>query len=128
MIQAVSNPYIHIISHPGDGTAKLHFEPVVLAAKAHHTLLEINNSSLRPCRHKVEARDNSSGDSPPLQTNHQDGLAAAAARFANCKEWLNVPGATSDISRISLLLMFDNSTNVTLEVNPNVFSRMNSSG
>lgn len=58
MIQAVSNPYIHIISHPGDGTAKLHFEPIVLAAKTHHTLLEINNSSLRPCRHKVEARDN----------------------------------------------------------------------
>lgn len=58
MIQVVSNPYIHIISHPGDGTAKLHFEPIVLAAKAHHTLLEINNSSLRPCRHKVEARDN----------------------------------------------------------------------
>ena len=51
MIQVVSNPYIHIISHPGDGTAKLHFEPIVLA-------LEINNSSLRPCRHKVEARDN----------------------------------------------------------------------
>ena len=58
MIQVVSNPYIHIISHPGDGTAKLHFEPIVLAAKEHHTLLEINNSSLRPCRHKVEARDN----------------------------------------------------------------------
>ena len=58
MIQAISNPYIHIISHPGDGTAKLHFEPIVLAAKEHHTLLEINNSSLRPCRHKVEARGN----------------------------------------------------------------------
>ena len=58
MIQAISNPYIHIISHPGDGTAKLNFEPIVLAAKVHHTLLEINNSSLRPCRHKTEARGN----------------------------------------------------------------------
>lgn len=58
MIQAISNPYIHIISHPGDGTAKLNFEPIVLAAKEHHTLLEINNSSLRPCRHKTEARGN----------------------------------------------------------------------
>ena len=28
------------------------------AAKAHHTLLEINNSSLKPCRNKVEARPN----------------------------------------------------------------------
>ena len=58
MVQAIANPYIHIISHPGDGTAKLNFEPIVLAAKEHHTLLEINNSSLRPCRKKMDARDN----------------------------------------------------------------------
>ena len=58
MVQVVSNPYIHIISHPGDGTAKLNFEPIVLAAKEHHTLLEINNSSLKPCRGKVDARSN----------------------------------------------------------------------
>ena len=48
MVKAVSNPFIHIISHPGDGTAGLNFEPIVLAAKEHHTLLEINNSSLKP--------------------------------------------------------------------------------
>lgn len=41
MVQAISNPFIHIISHPGDGTAALHFEPMVLAAKEHHTLLPI---------------------------------------------------------------------------------------
>ena len=58
MIKAIENPYTHIISHPGDGTAKLLFEPIVQAAKAHHTLLEINNSSLKPCRNKVEARPN----------------------------------------------------------------------
>lgn len=58
MVQAIANPYTHIISHPGDGTAQLDFEPIVLAAKAHHTLLEINNSSLKPCRKKLEAKDN----------------------------------------------------------------------
>ena len=58
MIKAIENPYTHIISHPGDGTAKLLFEPIVQAAKSHHTLLEINNSSLKPCRNKVEARPN----------------------------------------------------------------------
>lgn len=58
MVQAISNPYVHIISHPGDGTAELEFEPMVLAAKEHHTLLEINNSSLRPSRGKVQARPN----------------------------------------------------------------------
>ena len=58
MIAAISNPYMQMISHPGDGTAKLIFEPIVLAAKEHHTLLEINNSSLKPVRHKVDARGN----------------------------------------------------------------------
>ena len=58
LLRVIANPYIHIISHPGDGTAQLLFEPLVRAAKEHHTLLEINNSSLRPCRHKEEARPN----------------------------------------------------------------------
>ena len=58
MVAAIANPWTHIISHPGDGTAELDFEPIVLAAREHHTLLEINNSSLKPCRGKVVARDN----------------------------------------------------------------------
>ena len=58
MVNVISNPYINIISHPGDGTASLDFEPLVLASKEHHTLLEINNSSLKPCRNKPEARNN----------------------------------------------------------------------
>ncbi len=58
MITAISHPHIDIISHPGDGTADLLFEPIVKAAKEHHTLLEINNSSLKPVRHKESARGN----------------------------------------------------------------------
>lgn len=55
MINAIRNPWTQIISHPGDGTADLLFEPIVLAAKEHHTLLEINNSSLNPVRQKTVA-------------------------------------------------------------------------
>ena len=58
MIQAIRHPYIQIISHPGDGTAELDFEPIVQASKECGTLLEINNSSLKPTRNKVDARDN----------------------------------------------------------------------
>ncbi len=58
MIGAIRNPHVNIISHPGDGTALIHFEPVVKAAKKYHTLLEINNSSLNPVRKKVSARQN----------------------------------------------------------------------
>ncbi|MBO7118734.1 MAG: phosphatase [Bacteroidaceae bacterium] len=55
MINAIRNPWTQIISHPGDGTAELLFEPIVLAAKESKTLLEINNSSLNPCRNKETA-------------------------------------------------------------------------
>lgn len=50
MVEAIRNPWVNIISHPGDGTAQLLFEPVVQAAKECHTLLEINNSSFKPAR------------------------------------------------------------------------------
>ena len=58
MIQAIRHPYIQIISHPGDGTAELDFEPIVQASKECGTLLEINNSSLKPARGKQDARVN----------------------------------------------------------------------
>jgi len=58
MIRVIQNPKIHIISHPGDGTAELDFERLVIAAKESHTLLEINNHSLAPQRKKTIARDN----------------------------------------------------------------------
>ena len=58
MINVVRNPWVQIISHPGDGTAELDFEPIVLAAGESKTLLEINNSSLIPSRGKVQARAN----------------------------------------------------------------------
>lgn len=53
MIRVIQNPWINFISHPGDGTAELNFEPIVIAAKEHNTLLEINNSSLNPVRGKT---------------------------------------------------------------------------
>jgi len=58
LIACMKNPKVQIISHPGDGTADLLFEPVVLAAKETGTLLEINNSSMKPCRGKLVAHDN----------------------------------------------------------------------
>ena len=58
MVAAIRNPWTHIISHPGDGTAELDFEPIVLASKESHTLLEINNSSLNPGRGKEKSKVN----------------------------------------------------------------------
>lgn len=58
MLKVMRNPYIHMISHPGDGTASLHFEPLVLESARSHTLLEINSHSLHPARHMRGAREN----------------------------------------------------------------------
>ena len=58
LVNVIRNPKIHMISHPGDGSCELDFEPLVLAAKEAHTLLEVNNHSLAPQRHKTVARDN----------------------------------------------------------------------
>ena len=58
MVAAIRNPWTQIISHPGDGTAELLFEPIVMAAKETRTLLEINDSSLNPRRNKDAALRN----------------------------------------------------------------------
>ncbi len=58
MLRVIRHPRVQIISHPGDGTAELDFEPMVLAAGEARTLLEINNSSLLPLRQKTAARGN----------------------------------------------------------------------
>ncbi|MCQ2144482.1 MAG: phosphatase [Bacteroidales bacterium] len=58
VIKVMENPWIQIITHPGDGTAELDFEQLVLASKRTGTILEINNSSLIPCRGKAASRGN----------------------------------------------------------------------
>lgn len=58
VLRVIRHPKIHAICHPGDGTAQLHFEPLVLAAKESHTLIEVNNHSMSPHRTKTEARAN----------------------------------------------------------------------
>lgn len=58
VLNVMRNPQIHIISHPGDGTASLDFESLVLESGQSHTLLEINSHSLHPARNKAAARSN----------------------------------------------------------------------
>jgi putative hydrolase len=48
VIGAIKHPRVNIIGHPDDSRYPLDYEAVVLAAKEHHVLLELNNSSLNP--------------------------------------------------------------------------------
>ena len=45
-LKAMENPAVNIIGHPDDGRYPVDYEELVAAAKEHHVLLELNNSSL----------------------------------------------------------------------------------
>lgn len=45
MIAAIKNPYVHIITHPGNPKFPVDVKQVVLAAKEYHKAIELNNSS-----------------------------------------------------------------------------------
>lgn len=58
IIGAMKNPYVQIIGHPDNSKIPLQYEAVVKAAKEHHVLLEVNNSSLKSTSPRPGARDN----------------------------------------------------------------------
>jgi putative hydrolase len=48
LLKVMENPAVNIIGHPGDMRYNFNIKEVVSASKATNTLLEINNSSLKP--------------------------------------------------------------------------------
>jgi len=61
MINAMENPYVNILGHPGDIKFDIDFEAVVAAAARTLTIIEINNQSLNPGSIRYN------GDEPFLQ-------------------------------------------------------------
>lgn len=57
-VNAMKKTYINIIGHPDDGRFPIDYELLVKTAKETHTLLEVNNSSLRPESMRQNAREN----------------------------------------------------------------------
>lgn len=56
--KVMENPYINIIGHPGDNRYPFDYEAIVKKAKETHTLLEINNASLKPTSFRPGVREN----------------------------------------------------------------------
>ena len=56
--KVMENPYVNIIGHSDDGRFPVDYEELVLAAKANHVLLEINNSSLNPMGYRKDSAEN----------------------------------------------------------------------
>lgn len=55
----MQNEYVDIIGHPDDGRFPIDYAELVKEAKRTGTLLEVNNSSLRPEGFRVNTRENS---------------------------------------------------------------------
>ncbi|MDY3248998.1 MAG: phosphatase [Candidatus Choladocola sp.] len=47
-LKVMENPAVNIIGHPDDARYPIDYEALVLGAKEHHVLLELNNGSLHP--------------------------------------------------------------------------------
>lgn len=57
-VETMKKGYISIIGHPDDGRFPIDYEILVKTAKETHTLLELNNSSLRPGAFRKGAHEN----------------------------------------------------------------------
>ncbi|AOY75782.1 phosphatase [Clostridium formicaceticum] len=58
LINLIKKPYINIIGHPGNPSYPVNIEKVVEAAKEYRTLIEINNSSLKPDSFRTGSKEN----------------------------------------------------------------------
>ncbi|MCC5912337.1 MAG: phosphatase [Clostridiaceae bacterium] len=58
LIGLMEKPYVHIIGHPGNPAYPIDIEAVVEAAKETKTLIEINNSSLKPGSFRKGSKEN----------------------------------------------------------------------
>ena len=57
-VEVMKKPYVNIIGHPDDGRFPFDYEILVKTAKETGTLLEINNSSMRPQSSRKGTREN----------------------------------------------------------------------
>lgn len=57
-VEVMKKPYINIIGHPDDGRFPFDYEILVKTAKETGTLLEVNNSSMRPQSSRKGTREN----------------------------------------------------------------------
>lgn len=57
-VNAMQNDYIDIIGHPDDGRFPADYNQLAKTAKETGTLLEINNSSLRPGGYRINTQEN----------------------------------------------------------------------
>ena len=94
-VETMKKPYVNIIGHPDDGRFPVDYEVLVKTAKETGTLLEINNSSLRPQSSREGTRENMltmlelcKQYEVPVTTGSDAHVNVDAGNFANVMEVL----------------------------------------
>ncbi|MFI3209419.1 MAG: phosphatase [Eubacteriales bacterium] len=57
-VNAMKHSFVNIIGHPDDSRFPVDLDTIVAAAKEHHVLVELNNSSLNPAGYRENAMEN----------------------------------------------------------------------
>lgn len=57
-LEAMKNPYINVIGHPDDSRYDIDYKELVIGAREHGVLIELNNASLMPGGPRVKAKEN----------------------------------------------------------------------
>lgn len=103
-VEVMKKPYINIIGHPDDGRFPVDYETVVKAAKETGTLLELNNSSLRPASFREGTHENlkillelCKQYEVPVTTGSDAHVDADAGNFCYVKEMLEVCGFPEEL-------------------------------
>ena len=95
-VEVMKKPYVNIIGHPDDGRFPFDCETIVRTAKETGTLLEINNSSMRPQSSRKGTRENMLAMldlcrqyEVPVTTGSDAHVDVDAGNFANVREVLD---------------------------------------
>ena len=112
-VEVMKKPYVNIIGHPDDGRFPFDYEILVKTAKETGTLLEVNNSSMRPASSRVGTRENiltmldlCKQYDVPVTTGSDAHVAVDAGRFnyvSELFEYCNFPEelvVTTDLEKL----------------------------
>ena len=95
-VEVMKKPYVNIIGHPDDGRFPFDCETIVRTAKETGTLLELNNSSMRPQSSRKGTRENILAMldlcrqyEVPVTTGSDAHVDVDAGNFANVREVLD---------------------------------------
>lgn len=103
-VETMKKPYVNIIGHPDDGRFPFDYEVLVKTAKETGTLLEVNNSSMRPQSSRVGTRENiltmldlCKHYDVPITTGSDAHVDVDAGNFTNVAEILKYCGFPEDL-------------------------------